>query len=115
MTEGEQHKGMIRVRKQEADIYKINQLEAMRIADTAWHNVNITTICNCWQKAGILPDATLLLSYTGQPTIPISVMLPRACGQMLPNKVVPIQLFCHVTVPPFSDKGRCPTVYPFWI
>lgn len=39
------------------DIYEINQLQAMRLADEAWREVDTTTIRNCWHKAGILPDS----------------------------------------------------------
>lgn len=39
-----------------SQIYDINQLEAMRLADEAWNNVDMTTIRNCWRKAGFLPD-----------------------------------------------------------
>ena len=39
-----------------ANIYGINQLQAMRLADVAWNEVDTTTIKNCWKKAGILPD-----------------------------------------------------------
>ena len=28
----------------------------MRLADAAWHEVDTTTIRNCWRKAGILPE-----------------------------------------------------------
>jgi hypothetical protein len=44
----------------------------MWIADAAWHDVDTTTICNCWHKAGILPemDSTPL-----QPSIPITSLL----------------------------------------
>jgi hypothetical protein len=38
------------------DIYNINQLQAMRLADLAWHDVKTSTIQNCWRKSGILPD-----------------------------------------------------------
>ncbi len=39
------------------DIYKINQLEAMCLADDAWSFVTPATHRNCWQKAGILPPS----------------------------------------------------------
>jgi hypothetical protein len=55
-----------------AEIYDINQLQAMRIADAAWCNVDTTTIRNCWRKAGILPDMD---SASIQPSIPISSLL----------------------------------------
>ncbi|THU88175.1 DDE-domain-containing protein [Dendrothele bispora CBS 962.96] len=40
-----------------SEIYDINQLEAMRLANEAWRNVDtrVTTIRHCWGKAGILP------------------------------------------------------------
>ena len=38
-----------------ADIYKLNQLQAMRMAETAWSAVAPSTIAACWKKAGILP------------------------------------------------------------
>jgi hypothetical protein len=39
-----------------AQIYDINQLQAMRLAATAWYKVDATTIWNCWYKSGILPE-----------------------------------------------------------
>jgi DDE superfamily endonuclease len=56
-----------------SEIYTINQLQAMRIADAAWRNVDTTTIRNCWRKAGILPEMDS--SRTSQPSIPISSLL----------------------------------------
>ncbi|KAF5390086.1 hypothetical protein D9757_003734 [Collybiopsis confluens] len=38
------------------EIYDINQLEAMRLADIAWREVNASAIAHCWQKSGILPQ-----------------------------------------------------------
>ena len=55
-------------------IYEINQLDAMRLADTVWHEVDTTTIRNCWGKTGILPD----LSHATErptPSIPVSILL----------------------------------------
>jgi hypothetical protein len=54
-------------------IYDINQLEAMRLAQGAWKNVDTTTIRNCWQKANILPDMSS--STPAQPTLPISSLI----------------------------------------
>ena len=54
------------------EIYNINQLEAMRLADIAWHEVNASTIQHCWWKAGILPEP---LSTQLTPSIPISSIL----------------------------------------
>ena len=50
------------------NIYDINQLQAMRLADLAWHDVNLTTIRNCWRKSGILPDMDDSSSQSSQPT-----------------------------------------------
>jgi hypothetical protein len=61
-----------------AEIYDINQLQAMRLADLAWREVDTTTIRNCWRKAEILPDSDLdvLSSSTpATPSIPISSLL----------------------------------------
>ena len=38
-----------------SQIYNINQLDAMRLADLAWCEVDTTTIRNCWDKASIIP------------------------------------------------------------
>lgn len=53
-------------------IYDINQLQAMRLADLAWHDVNTLTIQNCWRKSGILPDVVNSSSQSSQPTIPVA-------------------------------------------
>lgn len=37
------------------DIYKIDQLQAMRIASKAWSLVSSQTIANCWRHVGICP------------------------------------------------------------
>ena len=58
-----------------AQIYDINQLQAMRLADLAWREVDTTTIRNCWKKAGILPESDFFLSRTIQPVIPVSSLL----------------------------------------
>ena len=54
----------------------------MRIAEAAWHNVDTTTIRNCWRKAGILPNTTPSPSRTGQPSIPVSTLLNDTPSQM---------------------------------
>ena len=56
-----------------AEIYDINQLNAMRLANQAWNEVDATTIQNCWQKAGILPDMDP--SPPIQPSVPISALI----------------------------------------
>ena len=58
-----------------AKIYEINQLEAMRMAESAWESVDTTTIRNCWDRAGILPEAGTFSSHTSEPSIPISTLL----------------------------------------
>jgi hypothetical protein len=60
-----------------SEIYEINQLQAMRMANTAWNEVNSITINNCWRKAGILPEtnSSSLSSTRAQPSIPISPLL----------------------------------------
>ena len=47
----------------------------MRLADSAWSEVDMTTIQNCWCKAGILPNAVANLSPPIHPTLPISVLV----------------------------------------
>jgi hypothetical protein len=37
-----------------AQVYEINQLEAMRMAEIAWRKLTPATIQGCWRKAGIL-------------------------------------------------------------
>ena len=58
-----------------AKIYEINQLEAMRMAESAWQCVDTTTIRNCWDKAGILPETEAFSSHFSEPSIPISTLL----------------------------------------
>ncbi|KNZ78720.1 Tigger transposable element-derived protein 6 [Termitomyces sp. J132] len=53
-------------------IYDINQLKAMRLADTAWNKVDMTTIRHCWCKAGILPAMD---QPATQPLIPVTTLL----------------------------------------
>ena len=57
-------------------IYDINQLQAMRLADTAWKEVDVTTIRNCWKKAGILPEFAPIAPT--QPSLPISALIHDA-------------------------------------
>ena len=57
-----------------SNIYDINQLDAMRLADNAWLEVDTTTIHHCWDKAGILLDMQHTMSPT-QPALPISSLL----------------------------------------
>ena len=58
-------------------IYKINQLQAMRMANAAWNEVTTNTIRNCWHKAGILPEinSSSSSSARAQSSIPIPSLL----------------------------------------
>ena len=56
-------------------VYDINQLEAMRLADAAWQEVDTTTIRNCWRKSGVLPDTFTPASSSAPPLIPISSLI----------------------------------------
>ncbi|KAG5349726.1 hypothetical protein J132_05256 [Termitomyces sp. J132] len=58
-----------------SEIYDINQLEAMQLANDAWDEVDTTTIRHCWHKPGILPDMDQLVS---QPKIPVMALLNMA-------------------------------------
>jgi len=64
-----------------SEIYDINQLEAMQLADITWHEVDTTAIRNCWQKARILPNMDP--SAPAQPTIPISSAAENALRDAL--------------------------------
>jgi len=55
-------------------IYNINQLEVMRMADLAWHKVDISTIHNCWSHAGILPEASASVAPL-VPSVPVMSLL----------------------------------------
>ena len=74
------------------EIYEINQLQAMRMANIAWNEVNSTTIRNCWCKAGILPEMTNASSSSSvatraQPSIPISSLLTSDSIQVAEKQV----------------------------
>ena len=58
-----------------SDMYNIDQLQAMRLANIAWDDVDTTTIRNCWRKAGILPAMESPASPLAQPAIPVSSLL----------------------------------------
>lgn len=63
-------------------IYSIDQLEAMRLADAAWNEVNSTTIHNCWVKSGILPEALVCGDATRSPSSTTSV--PASSSTVIP-------------------------------
>jgi DDE superfamily endonuclease len=65
-----------------AYIHEINQLQAMRLAELAWQDVDTTTIQNCWHKAGILPEMDSSSTCTNQPSIPILTLLDHPSSQM---------------------------------
>ena len=56
-----------------SDIYDIDILTAMRLADAAWKEVDATTIRHCWRRAGILPDFAPM--PIPQPRIPVPSLL----------------------------------------
>ncbi|KAG6871182.1 hypothetical protein C0995_007493 [Termitomyces sp. Mi166 len=60
-----------------ADIYDINILEAMQMANIAWNEVDTTTIHNCWHKSGILPKSLFNLASTTStvPSVSVSFLL----------------------------------------
>lgn len=73
-----------------ADIYKINQLEAMRLADAAWREVDASTIRHCWRKAGILPSFEDV--PIPPPTISIASLLNAAASELNPaNEQDPVK------------------------
>ena len=56
-----------------SQIYDIDQLEAMCLADPAWNDVHATTIRNCWHKVGILPPVEN--TSFPKPSIPIASLI----------------------------------------
>ncbi|KAG5333423.1 hypothetical protein C0989_005807, partial [Termitomyces sp. Mn162] len=62
-----------------AEIYDLNILKALQMADTAWKEVDTTTIWNCWNKTGILPDKLIKPSAANgpasAPSVPVSSLL----------------------------------------
>jgi hypothetical protein len=46
-----------RERDGEANIFKIDQLEAMHLMEQAWEEVSTETVANCWRHTGILPKS----------------------------------------------------------
>ena len=55
-----------------SEVYNIDQLEAMHLAQHAWLEVDTSTIQYCWQRAGILPEMTN--TPLTQLTVPISLL-----------------------------------------
>ncbi|KAG8722888.1 hypothetical protein FRC08_004518 [Ceratobasidium sp. 394] len=48
-----------------ANMYNINQLQAMTLANDAWQAVTPQTIYNCWRHVGLVPP-----TYSHQPPLP---------------------------------------------
>lgn len=55
-----------------SEIYNIDRLQAMRLADAAWREVDAATIRHCWHKANILPEHPHLPLA---PSLPISAII----------------------------------------
>ena len=47
----------------------------MRLAQTAWHEVDASTIHHCWLKSGILPDLAFPTNNLSSPHITVSSLL----------------------------------------
>lgn len=62
----------------------------MKIAWDAWNKVDMTTIQNCWWKAGILSDLLALTHPNSQPALPISSLIHL------------IDTAIHITIDPIS-------------
>ena len=75
-----------------SEIYDINQLQVMQLADLAWREVDTTTIRHCWHKAGILP--TMDSSAPAQPTIPILSLLHNPSHDQDPITTIENELRC---------------------
>ncbi|KAF8991656.1 hypothetical protein BDQ17DRAFT_1432922 [Cyathus striatus] len=54
------------------------------MADEAWHDVDVTTIWNCWTKSGILPVMDSTPSSISQPSVPISSLIHHSSHQIDP-------------------------------
>ncbi|THU89163.1 DDE-domain-containing protein [Dendrothele bispora CBS 962.96] len=67
-----------------ADIYKIDQLEAMRLADAAWKEVDTSTIQHCWKKTGILPDSVFVPDVSQNIALPISSLIDSGSSSQDP-------------------------------
>ena len=86
-----------------SEIYDINQLQAMRLADNAWREVDTTTIRHCWRKAGILPATGPSESALGPPTIPITSLLHPPSSD--PDPIVAIEDELRSTLDDLEDTG----------
>ncbi|KIK80404.1 hypothetical protein PAXRUDRAFT_15820 [Paxillus rubicundulus Ve08.2h10] len=85
------------------EIYDINQLEAMHLADKAWNKVDTTTIRNCWHKAGILPDFD---SPPIQPSLPILSLVHTASNSPLPqDPIAQVETLVQNTLDDLESTG----------
>ena len=87
-----------------AEIYDINQLQAMRLADLAWREVDTTTIRNCWRKAGILPDICNA-STPVQPAVPISSLLNNPLPASEPDRIANAEKQVEHALDALTEKG----------
>jgi hypothetical protein len=62
------------------------------MAESAWKSVDTMTIHNCWDKAGILPEAKAFSSCISKPSIPISALLQDSDTQIDPIAYVERQV-----------------------
>ncbi|KDQ08087.1 hypothetical protein BOTBODRAFT_38194, partial [Botryobasidium botryosum FD-172 SS1] len=53
------HRALDRDESGEANIYQINQLEAMHMIRDAWALVSVQTVVNCWAHTGILNNLAI--------------------------------------------------------
>ncbi|KAF9007659.1 hypothetical protein BDQ17DRAFT_1539999 [Cyathus striatus] len=82
-----------------AKIYDIDQLEVMRLADLAWHEVDASTIHNCWHKSGILPD--ILPASACIPSVPVTSLLhTESC-----NDIVMVEAELESTLTELESQG----------
>ena len=88
-----------------SQIYKINQLQAVWIADLAWCEVDTTTIQNCWRKAGILPGSAE--SHPINPSIPISSLLQHPSESLQENPAVEAERQVKATLDDLVAMGHC--------
>jgi hypothetical protein len=86
------------------EIYDINQLQAMCLADLAWRDVDTTTIRNCWRKAGILPDINNA-STPVQPAVPISSLLNNPLLASEPDPIANVEKQVELALDALTEKG----------
>ena len=88
-----------------SEIYKINQLQAMYLANIARQEVDMMIIRNCWYKASIMPTMDLPTAPT-QPAIPISSLLHHpswTCTTTIGLRVIPLDDMPSTTSTPLIN------------